>query len=176
MFRLLFLSVHWARRLPVFRSLPYSTQVGINLTRLCMYVHIMCILCAIVYMFKTCHTQKADHLWKVIFPWYQYNFSMNHHHKQVSLMRNSWSDLFLLGLVQVTNYNKTISLDVINLMLTYGYLSHLERRLSIYFIHSHSAAPNCAFPLSCLHWQVNFLTGWKKTDFLCKGKLLIAVP
>merc|ERR1719278_1955643 len=42
--RLLFLSVHWARRLPVFRSLPYSTQV--------------------------------------------------------SLMRNSWSDLFLLGLVQ----------------------------------------------------------------------------
>ena len=136
----------------------------------------MCILCAIVYMFKTCHTQKADHLWKVIFPWCQYNFSMNHHHKQVSLMRNSWSDLFLLGLVQVTNYNKTISLDVINLMLTYGYLSHLERRLSIYFIHSHSAAPNCAFPLSCLHWQVNFLTGWKKTDFLCKGKLEIAHP
>merc|ERR1719278_1432867 len=42
--RLLFLSVHWARRLPVFRSLPYSTQV--------------------------------------------------------SLMRNRWSDLFLLGLVQ----------------------------------------------------------------------------
>jgi len=42
--RLLFLSVHWCRRLPVFRSLPYSTQV--------------------------------------------------------SLMRNSWSDLFLLGLVQ----------------------------------------------------------------------------
>ena len=42
LFRLLFLSVHWARRLPVFRSLPYSTQVGINLTSLCMYVHIMC--------------------------------------------------------------------------------------------------------------------------------------
>ena len=45
MFRLLFLSVHWARRLPVFRSLPYSTQVGINLTSLC-----MCILRAIVYV------------------------------------------------------------------------------------------------------------------------------
>ena len=40
LFRLLFLSVHWARRLPVFRSLPYSTQVGINLTSLFMCVHI----------------------------------------------------------------------------------------------------------------------------------------
>ena len=95
-------------------------------------------------------------------------FSMNHHHKQVSLMRNSWSDLFLLGLVQVTNYNKTISID--------GYQSHVDRRLSIYLIHSHSAAPNCVFRLFCLHWQVNFLTGWKKTDFLFKSKLVIALP
>ena len=83
-------------------------------------------------------------------------------------MRNSWSDLFLLGLVQVTNYNKTISID--------GYQFHVDRRLSIYLIHSHSAAPNCVFPLFCLHWQVNFLTGWKRTDFLCKGKLVIALP
>ena len=133
-----------------------------------MHVHIKCHSICIK---RATHKRPKKHFqqinWKSYFPGV-ITFQHNHHHKQVSLMRNSWSDLFLLGLVQVTNYNKTISI--------YGYQSHLERRLSIYLIHSHSAAPNCVFPPSCLHWQVNFLTGWKKTDFLCKGKLVIALP
>ena len=70
LFRLLFLSVHWARRLPVFRSLPYSTQVGINFTGLSMYVHITCHSICIK---RAIHQRPKDHFQQICgFPWCHY--------------------------------------------------------------------------------------------------------
>ena len=125
----------------------------------------MCILCAIVYMFKTCHTQKADHLWKVIFPWYQYNFSMNHHHKQVSLMRNSWSDLFLLGLVQVNQLQQN------NLFRCYQshvdiWLSISSRKKAIYLFHPFSQCRTQLCLPSLLSALASQLSHWLEEDRL----------
>jgi len=117
--RLLFLSVHWARRLPVFRSLPYSTQV--------------------------------------------------------SLMRNSWSDLFLLGLVQcrtqlclpsllsalASQLSHWLEEDRLPLQRAGQLTKHLGRvRQLAASLEGYSISPQVHFHLSWLSFEFKFMQSY----------------